>query len=136
MAKAFNNKPKRISVLDNISYSKYKVLLPYPEKPKLVAKLVARVDSLSDDEILSIPAQRASYALALEKYKEQKEIYSQAIADKNRQFRADLEEEFKLSSHPKAELLWNIAWDKAHGSGLSEVYTEYSILAELLDQDL
>jgi len=46
--------------------------------------------------------------------------------------KSDLEKEFKVAGHPKAGKLWELAWEKGHAYGYSEVCLEYSVLAELL----
>ncbi len=48
------------------------------------------------------------------------------------QFRADLEEEFSVKEHPKADLLFSMAWDRGHSSGWVEVYYEYVSLVDLV----
>ena len=48
------------------------------------------------------------------------------------QLRADLEAEHGLAGHPKAQLLWNLAYDMGHGYGQAEVAYKYATLAELL----
>ena len=47
-------------------------------------------------------------------------------------FRADLEVEFGMKGHAKADLLWRMAWDRGHSSGLQEVFQEYRELSELV----
>lgn len=49
-----------------------------------------------------------------------------------RNFKNDLETEFKMQDHPKAELLYAKAWAQGHSSGLHEVYYAYSDLVELV----
>ncbi|CAM6054528.1 unnamed protein product [Sphagnum tenellum] len=51
------------------------------------------------------------------------------------EFRVDLENEFGLTNHPKAELLFEKAWDRGHAGGFQEVYHHYDDLSELLTQD-
>lgn len=49
--------------------------------------------------------------------------------------RKQMEEDYGLSNHPKAELLYAICWDLGHSSGLSEVAAYYSQLSDLLKED-
>jgi hypothetical protein len=49
-------------------------------------------------------------------------------------FRADLLAELGISSHPKAERLFEIAWERGHAMGLSEVVIEAETLAELIEE--
>lgn len=49
--------------------------------------------------------------------------------------KADLESDYSLSSHPKRDALWTIAWEEGHSSGYHEVVNWYEKLAELLKPD-
>lgn len=50
-----------------------------------------------------------------------------------RLFRLELEAEFGVSiDHPKAKLLFDIAWGYGHSSGYVDVYQYYSNLVELI----
>ena len=48
------------------------------------------------------------------------------------QFKADLLEELGLTWHPKADLLYSMAWDEGHSEGLQRVYYCAEELSELL----
>ena len=50
----------------------------------------------------------------------------------NNQLKADLLADVGLTGHPKADLLFEKAWDLGHASGLQEVTTYFYDLAELL----
>lgn len=47
-------------------------------------------------------------------------------------FRKWLEASFDMEDHPKADTLWNLAWDKGHAHGYHEVYNEYNDLLDLV----
>ena len=47
-------------------------------------------------------------------------------------FVKDLFEELGIVGNPKAEMLWNKAWDRGNSSGYSEVYNEALDLVELI----
>jgi hypothetical protein len=47
-------------------------------------------------------------------------------------FKSDLEAEHGLAGHPKADLLFDIAWEHGHANGYYDVEIHYSELAELL----
>jgi|APSaa5957512622_1039677.scaffolds.fasta_scaffold28480_2 hypothetical protein len=47
-------------------------------------------------------------------------------------FKADLLESLSLTDHPKAQRLWEMAWDHGHSAGLSEVVDWAETLAELV----
>jgi hypothetical protein len=46
--------------------------------------------------------------------------------------RNDLEQAFEVSGHPKADLLWRMAWDRGHSSGLTDVGYAYLELVKLV----
>ena len=48
------------------------------------------------------------------------------------QFKKDLLEEIGIANHPKAEQLFNMAWDRGHSNGYTEVLIEAEELSELL----
>ena len=48
------------------------------------------------------------------------------------QFLEDLEAEYKMTGHPKAQLLFDKAWARGHASGYAEVAGIYSDLVELV----
>lgn len=49
------------------------------------------------------------------------------------EFRKDLLEELGVpADHPKADLLWTMAWDRGHSSGLYAVRNEAIELVELI----
>jgi len=45
-----------------------------------------------------------------------------------------MEEEHGLSGHPKADLLYEMAWDMGHADGYNEVETCYADMARLLEK--
>lgn len=47
-------------------------------------------------------------------------------------FRADLEADYDMTGHPKADLLFQKAWDQGHSSGYAEVANTYDDLYELV----
>jgi hypothetical protein len=46
--------------------------------------------------------------------------------------RASMEVKYGLERHPKARMLYEIAWEMGHSSGFSEVEIYYSQMSELL----
>lgn len=47
------------------------------------------------------------------------------------EFRSDLEMEFGMAGHVKADALFSRAWEDGHAYGLSEVASRYADLVEL-----
>lgn len=48
------------------------------------------------------------------------------------ELRKSLESEYSMGDHPKAELLWRLAWDYGHSDGDYIVTSYYEDLLELL----
>jgi hypothetical protein len=47
-------------------------------------------------------------------------------------FRKDLEHEYGMIGHPKADVLWRLAYDRGHSAGYNEIYNEYDELSVLI----
>ena len=101
---------------------------PYPERP--------RKPVLSKD---ATPAQIRAYADALEAYDSQLVEYRALVAAWNAhsvalegEFRRDLEITYDMVGHPKADLLYDKAYEKGHSGGMQEVANYYSDLVELV----
>ncbi len=47
-------------------------------------------------------------------------------------FRSDCAKECGVYGHPKEPILWRLAWDHGHASGLGEVWTYYQEFSELI----
>lgn len=62
----------------------------------------------------------------------QKKIYNEGAETVKAKFRAALEKEYHTTGSPKADLLWEMAWDAGHSCGLSEVLSYYEKFAALV----
>ena len=58
--------------------------------------------------------------------------YNEERAALDAQFRSDLEDWFGVTGHPKADLLFNKAWERGHSGGYIDVYNNYSDLVDLI----
>lgn len=67
-----------------------------------------------------------------EGYKEHKEIYRQAEQNLYQEFQTDLFSEFGVSNVPKRFKCFDIAWEKGHANGYSEVYNEFADIVDLI----
>lgn len=65
-------------------------------------------------------------------YKEQRNIYHQEVNKKLDEFRHDLFKEFMVENNPKKHRSFNLAWQKGHAGGLSDVYSNFSELVHLI----
>jgi hypothetical protein len=61
-----------------------------------------------------------------------RDAYNADVNQKMAQFKADLEAEYGMVGHPKADKLYAKAWDMGHSSGLNEVMYYYDDLSELV----
>lgn len=64
--------------------------------------------------------------------REEKQAFREEEARIITRFKSDLEEAYGMAEHPKHELLWSMAWERGHSSGLRTVLQEYDDLADLL----
>lgn len=115
-------------VYDDVREGKYSVVLAFPEKPGKPERPGPSAGAAAYRE----------YADKLEawekKHAEYLEARAQWRAEENRmtmKLKADLEEEFGMTGHPKADALWHKAWQDGHSGGYSEVTNIYSDLVEL-----
>lgn len=67
-----------------------------------------------------------------EAYKNARAAYDNRERELTEQFKQDAFKYFDIVNHPKAELLYSIAWEKGHSCGLSEVLGEMSEMLELI----
>jgi hypothetical protein len=49
-----------------------------------------------------------------------------------KQFKHDIEEEHGVLNHPKADVLWRLAWEHGHSCGYSEVASYWVDFVELI----
>ena len=64
--------------------------------------------------------------------REKREEYRINCNELNMEFKAALEKEYGIVNHPKADKLWEIAWDEGHSSGYSDVEIYYERFLELI----
>jgi hypothetical protein len=67
-----------------------------------------------------------------ERRREQRNKYRAEEARLISLFKADLENQHGVAGHPKADRLFELAWDYGHSSGYNEVAYYYDDLAELI----
>lgn len=68
----------------------------------------------------------------LEAYKAALEEYRLDELRLKQTFKRDLEDEYDTYSHPKAQKLFDMAWERGHAKGHQSIAAEYAELAELL----
>ena len=120
-----------ISVQDKMVDGSYENPFKYPTKPQTPAILSKKVGELTTDEITQIKHSLETFQLAKQKYEKDKADYLAAEKSQIIQFQKDLEEEFGLSGHPKAQMLFDISWRTGDRS-LPNTYVAYSEISRLL----
>ena len=117
-----------MTVQENINNGVYNNTMEYPKAP---AKPVL-VKNATPTEIRAYADAIELYDAAYDVYKSARIAYSAETTAKHNQFRSDLETEYRTTGHPKANLLWTMAWDEGHSSGLNEVFNWYDRLSDLV----
>lgn len=110
----------------------YKTAVPYPDRPKKPAILSKVAGDLTPQEIGSLAQVRSEYEAAKTAYAAAAELYGVDQRRLDNKFKTDLEAEYGLTGHPKADLLYSKAYEMGHSSGHAEVANYYGDLAELL----
>ena len=121
-----------MSVTERVREGEYKTKLPYPERVKEPEILSRRARDLTSDEVASIARVKAQYEADKIACDKARKAYSEDERRLESQFKADLEAEYKMIGHPKADLLWGKAWDHGHANGLHEVAFYYGDFVELV----
>ncbi len=106
-AREQDNEDSNMTVTEKIKAGDYESKLPYPK---------SALTKLSVEETLD--ARRA--------WRKDTDRLSMVV------FKADLLEENDLTSHPKADKLFHLAWEHGHSSGLYEVEGYFTEFMELL----
>lgn len=119
-----------MSIQDRIKAGEFETELPYPNSDSLGGNVTYQT---KNKEILTLNKRIGNLKLELRALENKMEDdYQQDCNQKICDFRIALEEEFETTDHPKKDKLWNLAWERGHSSGLSEVYCEYQELAEFI----
>ena len=63
---------------------------------------------------------------------EERKAYNEKCRRESGECRAKCEREHGTEDNPKADLLWQKAWEQGHSSGLHEVAIVYADIAELV----
>lgn len=118
-----------MNVLDKINNGDYQSKLAYPKSP--IKPMKPKVET--SDAWAQYAKDLAAYEAAMPAFREAANAHR---ADQGNLelvvFKADLEAEFGLVNHPKADKLFNKAWEMGHSAGLSNVYHYYDDLYELI----
>lgn len=70
--------------------------------------------------------------IRIDEYNKARDTYLAEANGLIEQFKIDLFKHFKVQDHPKKELCYTLAYDRAHSNGLTEVYNEFEDLVQLI----
>ena len=117
------------TVWDKLNSSYYnKTTVKIPSKPR--KPVIPNNPSANDLRLLA--DKMDAYNADFQYYKDQHAAYMQELNNLEQEFRNDLEAYYEMTNHPKAVLLYDMAWDYGHSVGFSEVANHYSDLVRLV----
>lgn len=121
-----------MSVYEAVNAGEYKPTMPLPARVEKPAILRKRVDELSHDDMMEAVRAKAKYEADVASYTTAMEAYRKESGELEIKFQRDLEVENGVSGHPRAGLLYQLAYDRGHSSGMGEVALYYSEMADLI----
>lgn len=110
------------AVMDRVADGEYENRVPYPARD--ISEIDPETTTLA--EAVRIKARRKQEFLA------SRTAYRQGEYAQRARLKADLEVEHDIVGHPKADKLWNLAWEMGHSLGYSGVLNYYNELLELV----
>lgn len=120
-------------VFERIQRGDFKNKIPYPDKnhPDLNDLLQKELEIQKQITLLQAKIEEIGWERR-RKLQALRLAWGQEEAKLIGLFRKAVEEEYDMVGHPKADSLWNKAWEQGHSSGLSEVLNAYQDLVELV----
>ena len=118
----------------DIVEGKYKTKLPFVSTPafRSANRIVMDLAQATDQQIAEARQHKAEFD---KKFAEAKEIQKAFRDDEARLealFKNDLFEFFGVKDNPRANLLYSKCYDLGHSGGLTEVYSKFEDLVELI----
>jgi len=110
-----------VSVRDALAAGKYENKVPYSVEKVPV-----------DEGKMTVRQAKEHVESERERQRAQHRLHNKEQARLTDLFQRDLEAENGVVGHPKADMLWRIAWDRGHSSGYQGVLYEYEELVDLL----
>lgn len=119
-----------------MDFEKYKNRIQLPAKPYVAQGCQIDTRKMNCDEALSVidswrEKVKLHYAL-LADYTHKRNAYDAEEARLHAQFKYDLIRELGIAKHPKAEILYQKAWEQGHSAGYEEVFNYANDLVDLL----
>jgi hypothetical protein len=122
----------KLSVYEKLNANYYETKLQYPTKPKKPSTTID-ISTASDDDVFQARLALGDYNSAVAKYDADLKRFRDDEARLHQEFRDDLEREFGMKGHPKADLLYSKASDRGYDEGgRYEVYQAYLDLIDLV----
>jgi hypothetical protein len=122
------------SIYDRIRAGEFKPTLAYPTRPKEPAILGKSVKQLSDSELASIPAVRATYAADKAAFEAANIAYRREATACEEAFVAALHDYHGMTGHPKADKVYSKAYERGHHAGFEEVASAYDDYVDLVER--
>ena len=110
-----------------MNFDDYKNNLPYPAKPAR-----PHISPCSAAECLLLAEQWDKYEALKIAYDKAIDTYRNETNTLMAKFKADVLAVNDLTGHPKAEAVYNLAWEHGHSSGLGEVANYVEEYADLV----
>jgi hypothetical protein len=104
---------------------------PRPVKPKTKVWL-RKVNDVYPEESRAYAAAMAEYESAMQRWTAAATERTRKQTELDAEFQRDVLSQLGLSDHPKADLLFTMAYQRGHSDGHRAVYSEAEDLAELL----
>ncbi len=117
-----------MSVWNKLEANAYRNPAPFPvspRKPRLNVKA-------SPAEVRSYADELEAYDATMVRHRDEVAAYYARTVALEAEFRHDLELEYHMVGHAKADLLYGKAWQIGHSGGLHEVANYYADLVELV----
>lgn len=96
-------------------------------------KVPSGIDKVPVDEnTMTVRQAREHVEREKQRERDQRDARRAEEARLDEMFRADLERQYGLTGHPKADKVFSLAYERGHSGGREQVANEYSELAELL----
>ena len=111
-----------------MDFDSYKPNVSYkakPSKPRLPHGPTAEQARVFADDM-------ELYEVGMEEFRKHTEAFRAAERDAMSRFKADVLAENGITDHPKADKLYEMAWERGHSSGIQEVAMYAEELSELL----
>lgn len=115
-----------------MDFDLYKNKNPYPIKPKKPEGWNRKISEVNESEIAGLTISLREYNAAMEKYYEEEREYREETSRLYQKFKDDLFKENGVTGNPKAQMAYDMAYDRGHSSGLEEVVYYFEELVELI----